>query len=901
MNKIISIVISNINQNTIFIFPSEIICDYWKRKISYLEQAKTIASNRFISWDRFKKDIFRYIPGKAPVTIGQRIMFILSLLDENREKNLFQSIIDTNYRAFSGLFVNSILKLLPVLNQLIENTSKFDSLKKNDLMIIYHRYLDFLEQNNLFESNYLTPTILPGAKRYIIFFPEVLEDYSHYREILNSTNYISFVSADTFSSTHDQTLSIFENSLHEIKWLFRTIKDLLQNGTLPEEIVITACNLSEIESYLKNQAAIYGIPIEVRRGKTVLSFLSAKTFKSMRDCHEQEYSLLSLKSLISNRSLPWKHLNTAQRLLRFGIDFKCLRNNEKEGIDKWETSFKKAKYNRSYNIEEIDELVKFYRLLSKSINKICRSDKFERLKENLNEFIATFFERESWDIEQFGIIQFALSSLNELCVYEKSLTQIKISDPFRVWLEYLGKIIYVRKSKQRAIPVYPYRVSAGICVNHHFIINTSQDGMKYIIGDVPFVGEYESSGTGKQDLSKTFFSLYSVSGENVYMSFSKKSFSQTNIIPSFFITHGKTESHAGQASFEEKDLLDAEEAFWLNKTTELPAFLSSIQKRGFSNAVKNVLLEKQSNYTISRIDKNHLESAILPVIEKDGYLKLSATQLERYISCPFRFLLQRVFGLDTIEQEIELFDAREFGKIFHRIFQSFYLSIAESHGGILSADPLSMETLIIAAADAVIREYEKYSPLPIEPVWDEWKELFHDLSLVFIGKECGEYGGYSFVSAEDAMTVNMEKEKIALEGKIDRILEQNGKLSIVDYKKKNCPTRPAIFSENAVSYQIPFYLYLAENILNKKTGRAGYYLIESGQYYCILDDRKDPPETDGKRAIDPVIGRMTDTIIDVAGKIREGAFPVLNKAGEAECGSCIFRGVCRTRYILDFV
>ncbi|MEI6449452.1 MAG: PD-(D/E)XK nuclease family protein [Actinomycetes bacterium] len=73
--------------------------------------------------------------------------------------------------------------------------------------------------------------------------------------------------------------------------------------------------------------------------------------------------------------------------------------------------------------------------------------------------------------------------------------------------------------------------------------------------------------------------------------------------------------------------------------------------------------------------------------------EMSPTRLERYVGCPFAFLLREVFGLDAPEEPGESLemDNRELGILAHRILQGAY-------GGALDAEPGLAETLHALAA-----------------------------------------------------------------------------------------------------------------------------------------------------------------------------------------------------------
>ena len=80
-----------------------------------------------------------------------------------------------------------------------------------------------------------------------------------------------------------------------------------------------------------------------------------------------------------------------------------------------------------------------------------------------------------------------------------------------------------------------------------------------------------------------------------------------------------------------------------------------------------------------------------------GATPLAPTALERYASCPFRFLLERVYRLEAVEEpdRILMIDPRDRGDLVHAVLEATFRQLAES-----GALPLTRERLQ-AARDAL--------------------------------------------------------------------------------------------------------------------------------------------------------------------------------------------------------
>jgi RecB family exonuclease len=889
-----------IESDSILVFPSEIASEYWLRHSTRFRK-KVIPKNQFISWDRFKKDNINYFSSNHPVNKMERILFLRSFLKRNIEAEMFSSLIPLRFHAHSQLFAKSLVILLPLLSQLLSSSSLTDQGKKADLLQLFHAYSKFLKANNLFEPSYETFSINSSEKKYQIIFPEVIEDFHKYCDLIASCRNISTIPANSIVSTATPSLTIFDNSVHEGKWLFISLRSLLQSGTLPEDIVVSVCNLEEIESYLETLSALYSVPIQIHKGKPVSSYRAAHLFKSIRECYVDEFSFAAIKSLFSNKALPWKDNKITSSLIAFGIQYNCMSSRGGSGNSIWEASFNKALSGNDGDISMVSQLQRFFRLLVVSIGKINKSVSFSNLKETIRTFFAMLFDIEAWEEEPLGIAQFALSALDDLCVTSERLSECPIIDPFAVFLGYLDEIIYVRKSKERSIPFYPYRVSAGMMPLHHFIINSSQLGMKYIAGDLPYLNELEKAMSENLllDFSDNFFSLYAISGDNVIITHSMESFLQKNIIPAHFISSGNVTKFPGTQFFNENDPYVTEEELWLTKRASGSAYFTPLQKRGFIHARSSILQPKDPDYSRSVVRDNDLRDFILPKLEHEGVMKLSSTKLELFMSCPFQYMLEKALRLDTQDWDIRLSDPRKFGIIMHTMFERFYCEIIESHNAVLSSDTEAMQKVMAQTAKRMLDDFEKRHPLPIAPVWQEWKDRFCELSEIFVSRECGEYGNARILATEENMTVSLETDNILLEGKIDRISESGNKLSIIDYKKKKGVSQKEVYASEPTSFQIPFYVRLAESMLGKKAERAGYYLIEQGNYSYVLDMRKPGNAEEERQLIDQSIRNLDRTILNVAKRMRAGNFAITDRFDNEKCSLCSLRGICRSKFLLD--
>ncbi|GAH75853.1 unnamed protein product, partial [marine sediment metagenome] len=202
-------------------------------------------------------------------------------------------------------------------------------------------------------------------------------------------------------------------------------------------------------------------------------FWAESKFKQIAECVETDFSLESLKALLLNQAVPWKDRRSAGDLIRLGIDFKILGNlHGGNGQDQWQEALGKAERCRAYPELSLKALTALYRGLKAQVGRIFRADDFRQLKDSLNTFAGRFLDTSSWAEEQLKIYQFALKTLDEL-IEASSKTDLSLVRPYPVWLQYLEQQIYVRRDSSCGIQVYPYRASAGVYPEYHFIMNAS--------------------------------------------------------------------------------------------------------------------------------------------------------------------------------------------------------------------------------------------------------------------------------------------------------------------------------------------------------------------------------------------------------------------------------------------
>jgi ATP-dependent helicase/nuclease subunit B len=301
----------------------------------------------------------------------------------------------------------------------------------------------------------------------------------------------------------------------------------------------------------------------------------------------------------------------------------------------------------------------------------------------------------------------------------------------------------------------------------------------------------------------------------------------------------------------------------------------------------------------------------------------SISQLETYAKCPFKFFVERVLGVKTIEEPTEDIEAIEMGRILHTIFYEFYSSLREKGltlVGCSEKDFRTAEKLIFQIAERQLETTAFKSPLTfyerekilglngnrIESVLYRFLESERDGDKDFLPK----YFEVSFgrLRADEADKILSDSEPIQIDGvklrgKIDRI-EVDEKLksfNIVDYKLSGA--KPSFDDlANGISLQLPVYLYAASELLAKKLQQK-YSPNEMFIYslkYAIDDFGKKVVKSKGGKdheiqSVEQLVQKSIEHVKNYISAISDGKF-YLSKLDDREskvCRFCEFRTVCR--------
>ena len=123
MNLITNVIRQRLEEpDTCFIFPSEVVAAFWRRRSLLLTDRRAVRADRFLSWDTFKEQTFARRSEAVPVNSVIRICFAADVLSRNAGgKTFIQALVFPVFADSWQQFVRPLARMLPSLEQLVQD------------------------------------------------------------------------------------------------------------------------------------------------------------------------------------------------------------------------------------------------------------------------------------------------------------------------------------------------------------------------------------------------------------------------------------------------------------------------------------------------------------------------------------------------------------------------------------------------------------------------------------------------------------------------------------------------------------------------------------------------------------------------------------------------------------
>ncbi len=887
-----------------FIFPSQVAADFWRKKLLESGAVRAVRWERFQSWDSFKEDLFALSQSEMPVNSRIRRIFAADLIKRFiRGEVDFNYLLNPDFKDTAGIFQGYLSKLLPHLKSFLElvgdGTGEFDPVYLSDIELLNNEYLKFMRSSNLFEPSWLTPVMGGEKGTWIIFFPELIEDWDELASQLENSPSVKIVPLrDELLHSKAPRLHSYNTSRHEIEDFCLQAGTLLDRGVT--DIAVTLAD-TELLPLFQESAVLYNIPLNLHLGSSLGETPEGMFFSRLRDCRDENFSLRSMKALLLNGAYPWRDGELIRALICFGAETYCLRNidSSREG-DLW---YRMLSLGRGKEVRA-QELLKFYSDLKSSILGLTSASGFSDFSRFLEVFLNRFMNTDNWEAGGLAVFQRCRRSIAELKLLEDKFAGLELPPPLDFLVQDLGGITYVVQRAGGGIPVYAYRVSAGMVPEHHFILGLSHSASRILLPPFPFLREDQRTGLNldEKDFSDDFIRAYLSSGENVSLSCSEQTPGGPKLPAGFFVVHDLI-TPAGKRGV--RDPFLAELDFWRGQSGELPALFSPVQKNGAASGV-NGFYQRDHDMNNQPLEPENFRSEALaplrrgstPSLSDDSStggsgepgsgapFRLSPYRLDGWASCPLKYYLQYGLGLGEIPYEAEWSNAMALGNLRHEILCRFFKTL-----GYRKFDPSAGEEyreLMEKASTGIFGEWEKREPLASTPFWFVFKSQILCEVLSFLEGERKQYPGFGVLELESLHELRIGD--IHLSGRIDRVSEKEGVLGIVDYKSSVYQSLTGMFDSEGYpfSFQMPVYILLLR-AEERRIESAAYFDMKKGRYVSMLD----PQKPLSAELMENALGILTEELLRFQDEASAGTF-----FPNEECRPCDFRFICRTKYII---
>lgn len=922
---VLQILTENISDPSVFfVFPTQIAADSWADALLDSLGTGTVALERFTAWDTFKGSSIRsQKQDKTSIPSQLRKLFAASLIAQNAEQAaagspLFTSLINPVYAGNASSFTDWLSSLLPQL-ALWKEKQKAASADPEDVDLerLYEAYRDFLEEKKLFDPAWETPPFDARGNRYIIFYPEILEDFAEYQELLEESPCITLVKADDIAplsgtcstpqaddasgAEHKNSngfIRTFDNSRAELHALVLEIKRAHEEDGIPyEDMAVSIDRDGLLLPYIERELALYSIPVKSRIAKPLTSRGAGMLFPQIQECVSSNFSFDAVKDLLLNNDLPWKEKQLNMELINFGIKNSCICSYEKDGkmFDVWKDALKAESQTE-------ERLGTFYGKFKLRLENISRAKTFKDIEESYFAFRNDFFNTDLFTEQANNVLGRCLKELAELIriqnKFEDADTKdLQISNAFSFFTNLLSSTKYLAQSAETGVLLYPYRDAAAAPKARHFVPAAGQDTVTVTYSPLRFLCEEKRKALGVEDsdVSAIFLKMYGQNSiQGTWYSCAEKSFA------GYTLPHSALASE--KASVPESSDPIAEQRAWLSgQQKAFPATVSETDKAGFADWSSRACELSSDDTALSGIPRERLFEGEL--------VRVSESALADFFKCPRIWYYNRCLKLKPFSLEADLMEDVWIGTLYHKILETFFSSIKDSAmNQILNPDNPGVLDDYLPRIDAAVEAgitAAKGSPLSKELLQkqkDAYTEKVRNCILDF----CREFYGCSVAGIEREISMIPDDKIYLYTGKIDLVLRTNdGNIILIDFKTGKSPSKkscfPATDDENLLeNFQFAMYIKLWEHEHpdpdDAVTGCCFYEIANCEKKIIVGKTNRESkyrPDMDASIAL---LEKYADVYAGAvsSGSLDSGIQPVFT-----DCTICRYKTICRSTYTVS--
>ncbi|EAQ80058.1 PD-(D/E)XK nuclease family protein [Blastopirellula marina] len=288
---------------------------------------------------------------------------------------------------------------------------------------------------------------------------------------------------------------------------------------------------------------------------------------------------------------------------------------------------------------------------------------------------------------------------------------------------------------------------------------------------------------------------------------------------------------------------------------------------GAPEAINNGAVEFQSGET-----EQFNQAIEIPLPAPGPYQvdKITASDIRRYLYCPYRYYLEKILRLRSYSDSARELDAAQFGNLAHDSLEAFGRSELRN-----SVDEAAIRDFLQQALSELVREKFGARVLPAVRIQVEQLRLRLQWFATAQARRAGE--GWKIVRTE---TDNSQHEPllvvddvpVRLKGRIDRIDHHpdTNSWAVVDYKTSDTAKKPEAdhhkgkFEEREwFNVQLPFYRMIARELGIGPHVEVGYFTLPA---------KREDVKYRAAAWEDADLDQAEEVIVDVVRQIRRGEF-----------------------------
>jgi hypothetical protein len=887
-----------------FVFPSEVAATSILVAALAESGRKALPARRFIGWDAFKAEVFAGDHRGRPSSKAIRSIFALMLAQENARTPFLSSIVPRTAAAASARFAQSIASALPALRSVPDGSSAHLS----DWREIRHRYELFLTDHGLYEAAWLGREAARADKRWVLFHPDLTEDWDDYAAATHALPGATILLSDT-PGTGPVLAARFGTIVEEVRAVLLSIRSRVDAGADPAGIMISVAAPESALPILEREAKVAGVPLDAREGKPLSESSGGRLVADIVALSRGRMSFEALRRLLLDQSRPWKEKSAARRLLDIGIRKHVVAPLPAgERTDVWEAS-----------IGTDDGAMRLYRGLRTASLRIAKAKGFHSLRSSFDAFKRGFLDETAWTSLQNDEIARCLAVLDELeeAALAAGLPADTVPGAADAYLAQLKETRYLPVSDSGGIAVYRFPVAAGALPDLHYVLNLAQGAAVAAARPLSFMraDERDKLGACDRDISSGLIRLLAESGKQVFLSHSEDG--PDGVRPPHPAITAAPPASTG-LHYERDQWLPNLEAGARQVPEAFPA-----QAMSAGAAAVTVFGQTRADWSNGTpLNPAAMgataQTAVRQALIHDELLCLSTTVMQEYRTCAFKRIFFRRLKVEAVDTGLTFIDNLLLGQLYHEAFGRLFEPLAREGRSIVApgesedapagetARPgqTDIENALAAAMEAIGYDRGPMAGILVDTAGPVLRRNFLRAAANLLRVLDGQVP----VMADNTdLTAPLKTPGTRLTGRPDLICiasnDEDGKRAvIVDYKKSRIPGRKELEpnDDGSVSaIQIPAYTVLTEHAGYEP--ESAYYLsiegsTEDGKGLLLVFGPGPRPAIPAEK-ICLLRPALESAAAATAGIIRRGeVFVPAMRDRDETCTNCDLRPVCRAHY-----